>query len=441
MRRIALFLALACAASAQQLPSGLRSDIDPQLMQEIDAIPAIDHHSHMPKVVPEGGVADDEFDALPVPERVIINLPVGWRQGDNPLYLEADKYLYAYPYNDYSPEHKKRLDELKAAARKQHGDGYPAWVLDKVHTQILFANRIAMGQGLTNTNRFRWVPYDDALMYPLNNANYLKRSDVDAFSFDREDKLLQRYMQEAGVQQRPATLADYLSKVLTPTVEAQKKGGAVGVKFEMAYLRPLYSEKVAQADAERVYAKYANAVPPIGPEYTMLQDFLFRYICKEAGRLGMAVHFHTGAGGTYNFDQENASVLKLGSLFNDPDMAKTNFVMVHGGVPNVQDAAYMMSKKNVYADCSEMDQFYSPRMMAAVLRQWMEWYPEKIMFGSDLFPEPWEEQAYVAYRSAREGLAIALTGMMRDGEINRARASQLAHMFLHDNAAKLYGLP
>jgi hypothetical protein len=29
---------------------------------------------------------------------------------------------------------------------------------------------------------------------------------------------------------------------------------------------------------------------------------------------------------------------------------------------------------------------------------------------------------------------------MQDGEINRARALELARMVLHDNAAKLYGL-
>jgi hypothetical protein len=30
--------------------------------------------------------------------------------------------------------------------------------------------------------------------------------------------------------------------------------------------------------------------------------------------------------------------------------------------------------------------------------------------------------------------------MINDGEISRERALQLAHMVLHDNAAKLYGL-
>jgi uncharacterized protein len=51
----------------------------------------------------------------------------------------------------------------------------------------------------------------------------------------------------------------------------------------------------------------------------------------------------------------------------------------------------------------------------------------------------WEGIGWQTTQSAREALAIALTGMMQDGEITRERALELAHMALHDNAAKLYG--
>ena len=52
----------------------------------------------------------------------------------------------------------------------------------------------------------------------------------------------------------------------------------------------------------------------------------------------------------------------------------------------------------------------------------------------------WEESTWLAARNARKALGIALTGMERDGEITPARASQLAHMVMHDNAAALYHL-
>ena len=40
----------------------------------------------------------------------------------------------------------------------------------------------------------------------------------------------------------------------------------------------------------------------------------------------------------------------------------------------------------------------------------------------------------------REALGIALTGMMRDGEVSRVRAQELARMVLRENARRLYGL-
>jgi len=37
-------------------------------------------------------------------------------------------------------------------------------------------------------------------------------------------------------------------------------------------------------------------------------------------------------------------------------------------------------------------------------------------------------------------LALALSGMVNDGEITRERAVELARMVLRENAVKLYGL-
>jgi hypothetical protein len=45
-----------------------------------------------------------------------------------------------------------------------------------------------------------------------------------------------------------------------------------------------------------------------------------------------------------------------------------------------------------------------------------------------------------ASRNAPQALGIALTGMLNDGEITRARAHDLARMVLRDNAQALYKL-
>jgi len=47
---------------------------------------------------------------------------------------------------------------------------------------------------------------------------------------------------------------------------------------------------------------------------------------------------------------------------------------------------------------------------------------------------------YSTNLTARRALALALTGMMNDGEITRERALEIARMVLRENAMKLYGL-
>jgi predicted TIM-barrel fold metal-dependent hydrolase len=85
----------------------------------------------------------------------------------------------------------------------------------------------------------------------------------------------------------------------------------------------------------------------------------------------------------------------------------------------------------------------SPQHLAGSLRYWLEWFPEKILFGTDLWPNgvpelDWEEIGWQANDTARRALGIALTGMMRDGEITRAQALEFARDVMHDNARRLY---
>jgi len=135
----------------------------------------------------------------------------------------------------------------------------------------------------------------------------------------------------------------------------------------------------------------------------------------------------------------------MDSVFNDPTLRKTNFVILHGGAGGFEQVVpYLLMKPNVYADFSEQTWMLAPRHIAANLRSMLEFYPEKVLFGTDLYPLTpqvnWEETGYQTETAGRTALAIALTGMMQDGEITREQASSIAHMVLHDNAAKLYGI-
>ncbi len=414
---------------------------DPQLLAEIASIKAIDNHAHPLRYTAEGDKPDDEFDALPIDGLAPFALPTRLNPL-NPEYIGAWRALYGYQHDDMSEEHVKELIAAKQRVMRERGDGYPAWVLDRLGIETMFANRVAMGRGLTAPG-FRWVLFDDALMFPLNNKGAGRSNPDDGVFFAGEEKLLKRYLADLKVTALPPALDGYLKKIVTGTLERQRRDGAVAVKFEAAYLRRLDFDDPSVAEARRVYARYIKGGQPRLLEYKALQDYLFRYIAREAARLGMAVHIHVidGVGSFYR--QTGANPLLLESAFNDPSLRQTNFVIVHGGYPFTRSTASLMSKANVYADFSLQTLLLYPRALSEVLRNWLEFYPDKVLFGTDSFaltPEVgWEEGAWLAISTARQALGLALTGMMNDGEITRDRALELARMVMRENALRLYG--
>jgi uncharacterized protein len=411
---LAIFLC-ACARTPDESAS-----IDPQIASEIASIKAIDNHAHPVRPTAAGEKPDTEYDALPVES------------------LEAQSdYVRGRPA---APEllaaHRAVFQGDKAAAAKTYGQDYALKMLDQLNIETMLANRVALGPGLP-APRFLWVPFADALMYPLPTESLAQNSDQKAF-FALEAKLLARYYAESAIAAKPATLDQYLDKVVHATLQRHKQAGAVAEKFEMAYLRPLAIGNPAKTDAEKIYATGTG-------DYRALQDYIFRFIALECGRLGMAVHFHTGAGGGGYFNVGGSNPMLLEPLLNDPALRKTNFVMLHGGWPFGHEETALLTKPNAYLDFSAQTFMNYPRDVAQNLRAWLEYVPEKVLFATDAYAYAppnagWEEVGYVANASGREALGMALTAMLRDHEITRERATEVARLVLRDNARKLYGL-
>ena len=419
-----------------------QTNVDLELLAEISKIKAIDNHAHPLRFVGEGDKPDDEYDALPLEGLEPFAMPPRI-DPRNPEYIAAWRALFGYTHNDMKEDHLKELGAAKLRTMRERGDSYPVWVLDQLNIETMFANRVAMGRGLT-APRYRWVSFADPLMVPLNNGAAQRSNPDYRVFYAGEDKLLKRYLAESKVTALPSSLDEYLNRVVTATLERHKRDGAVAVKFEAAYLRSLDFDDAPEREAQRVYAKYIRAAEPPAGEYKTLQDFIFRYIAREAGRLRMAVHIHSldGAGSFYK--QSGGNPLLLESAFNDPGLRKTSFVIVHGGYPFTKQTASLMSKSNVYADFSALTFLLYPRALGEVLRNWLEFHPDKVLFGTDAFaltPEVgWEEGGWLAASTARRALALALTGMMNDGEITRDRALELARMVMRENARRLYNL-
>ncbi|HUB81333.1 MAG TPA: amidohydrolase family protein [Bryobacteraceae bacterium] len=416
---------------------------DAGLAAEIAGIRAIDNHAHPVRVTAAGEQPDRDFDALPVDNMEPQSDPIGLRPGA-PGVLDAWHALYGFNGPDLNGGRLAPAQALKQRVQHEKGEQYPAWVLDEMGVAVMLANRVSMGPSI-QPPRFRWVPYADALIFPLDNSRLAAANSDRKSFFALEDILRRKYLDAVGLQAPPFSLADYLRLVVTPTLERQRAGGAVAEKFESAYLRSLEFDQVNRAAADRIYTQFAGKGAPSEAEYKPLQDFLFRYIAAECGRLGMAVHIHTNAGAGGYFDVAGVNPLLLESVLNAPELRQTKFVMLHGGWPFTREIGALLTKPNAYLDFSAQAFLASPQTMAGWIREWLELVPEKVMFATDAYPYSpemgWEESGVIAANRNRQALAITLTEMMRAGEISRARASELARMVLRDNARALYGLP
>lgn len=419
------------ASQSRPLVAPAAAPIYQRLLPQIERIKIFDHHAHP-------AFADDpDVDAAPVPPS---NLPLRERD-DSPEPVAAARALFGFPFSDLKGAHAKWLVDKKVALRKRYpGAKYFNYVLDRIGIETSAANRVAMADYL-DPARFKWVFFVDSFMFPFDNSGLAARNSDEAVYMPLQTKMRQRYEQQLGTRGLPPTFADYLAFVSRALEDSQKRGG-IAVKFEAAYFRSLRFDDPSRETVTALYDKYRGGGVPTTAEYTAFQDFLFRYLASEAGRLRLPVHIHSAVGGGDYFNLRGVNVLNLENVLRDPRYFSTTFVLIHGGYPFDREAILLASLKNVYLDSSETELLLYPTEFKDVLRRWLETYPEKVTFGSDAYPYNEalgvEEVYWVGVRSARAALAAALAEMIAAREISEARAMTIARGYLHDNAAALY---
>jgi predicted TIM-barrel fold metal-dependent hydrolase len=245
-----------------------------------------------------------------------------------------------------------------------------------------------------------------------------------------------------NVDALPADLAGYENFVRNTMAENQKRGG-VAIKFEAAYFRTLYFTDPPRERADAIYSKYRSGGVPSAEDYRLFQDYVFRVMVDQAGKLKLPMHFHTAVGIGDYFSLRQGNVLNLENVVRDVRYKNTIFVLVHGGWPYEREAALLTAVKNVYLDTSFQSELLYPSQFKEVLKQLLTLYPDKMMYGSDAFPFSdalgSEESFWLAAHTTRTALAAALAELVSERAISEDKALELAHLYLHDNAAKLYG--
>src|SRR5271165_3291483 len=310
-------------AQARPFPGPDVQQIYQRLLPQIEKIPAFDHHAHP-------GFSDDpDVDAMAAPPDFSEALRT---RDDNPELIAAAKALFGYPYTDLSPEHAKWLVAKKAELKKQYpGTAYFNMILDKINTESSVANRAMMADYL-DPKRFPWVFFADSFMWPFNNQRETARNSDEGVYIPLQEKMLHRWMQQENVTKLPSDFDGYL-KFVSRVLEDNRNKGGIAMKFEVAYFRPTTFEDPTRDQAADLYSRYATGGIPTEQEYRIFQDYIFRYLVLEGGRLHLPVHIHSAVGIGDYFNLSESNILNLENILRDPRYASTIFVMIHGGYP------------------------------------------------------------------------------------------------------------
>jgi uncharacterized protein len=313
-------------------------------------------------------------------------------------------------------------------------------ILDRLNVEMVLANRVKLAPYLS-PKRFRWVFFVDSVLFPFDNHGLAERNGDEAILVPMQEKKLRNELAQEQITSLPSDLDGYLH-FITRLLEDNQQHGGVAVKFEIAYFRSLHFDDPPKNRAEEIYAKFHGGGVPSEAEYRDFQDYVFRYLVREAGRLHLPVHLHTAVGVGDFYSLTGSTALNLENILRDPRYESTTFVMLHGGYPFQDQAIWLAARKNVYLDSSLIELYTYPAQFKNTLRDWLLLFPDKVLFGSDAFPfneaVGAEESYWIAVRSARTALAAALAEMVGNHEVTEERALKLARGYLHDNAAALY---
>jgi len=415
--RFALLLALAAAASAHAQPAGGG-------LPELAKVKAIDAHSHLllNGVEPSGKAAARQRSPAEFPLRL---------RGAGPEWARAWKALYKVNVNDASEKSLAALQQARELLADDLGADFSARMLDASGIELAIVSG-SPPPGPAPA-RFRFVPRADVFLRP--------------FAPDAAEALKPFFI-ASRIYTLPKGLDEYLKKVVSTGLERWVGEGVVGIDIGIAAYRGLDFDDVTAESARAAYGRLvvSGEMGASAADLKTFQDYTFRYIAREAGRLNLVMHVKTGLSRDASGIVGNGNPLLLGPTMADPSLQKTKWLLVHGGFPFDKETGPMLLRGNVWADVSVQNLVRSPTELSESLRRWFELAPERVCFATDAASDPsapqlrWPELTYLGAETTRSALALALSRMVNEGLVTRARAVEIGRGVLRDNCAALHGL-
>ena len=223
--------------------------------------------------------------------------------------------------------------------------------------------------------------------------------------------------------------------------EAIKNQGNVGLKTIIAYRTGLKIQRVGLEEAKRDFldTKEGHAeLEWFGPKVKNLRDFLIVRALELSIDLKIPMQFHTGIG-DYDIILDQCDPSLMYALLKDEKLRHATVVLVHGGFPNNQNAAYMASVlPNVFLDFSLTIPFFNPVGHERLMETLQLAPSSKIMYGSDGFNLP--ELFWFGAKVGKRTLGKCLGNLVEGGLLDEDEANAVGRRILFENVNQLYGL-
>ena len=245
------------------------------------------------------------------------------------------------------------------------------------------------------------------------------------------------------------TFTEMETRYLQALDEAVTKEGHIAYKSAIAYTFGVRIERVARAEAERVYRELVKE-GELGTSLTkisggplkrsrVLRHYLTWKGAQKAVEHDVPLQIHMGIGDSPYIDVRDANPLHLLELIKADELKGLKLVIVHSGYPFVREAAYFANNfPDVYLDLSELIPFVGSGIRQSLLNIFDTAPMSKIMYGSDGYNIP--ELFWIGAILGRRALAGALEAMIKIGFMNETYAMEVGRMILADNARRLYRL-
>ncbi len=404
------------------------------LVSEMDDMPVIDAHEHLPREEELVSRQADIFTRIYCHYTVGILLSAGWKGNrqqlaDTSVPLE-ERWRTFKPYL-HAIQHTGFARAAHITARDLYGvceindDTYQLLSerLQAANTPGLY-QRVLKGKCNMQTvlDLGDWDVGDGSLMRCVYNLFW------DLWSMDSRS-FRNFYDKWAKLSGGEFEDAEEFSEFLLHKVRAE---GCVGIKFAA----DLPSETVARTTAQTIFTKFKQS--DLGDQETsLLGTWLTHRLLAKAPEHGLVVTVHCGMGSS---TWEDVTLYKATNLI--PIILRyreTTFDLYHASMPWVREIAVMGCKyPNVYLNLVWAHQ-QSPFIVERMLNEWIDLVPiNKIIgFGGD---NGAPEKTYGALQIAKENIARALADRITRGQLSESRAADICRAWLYDNPKKLYSL-